>query len=217
VDGIPTQTIYIIMGVLALFGVGHHSWRRSAAEHAAQQWLRKRHYRVLELRTPWFRMARFAPSFFRNSEKAVDFEAIVEDTKLGGTARISMRVWTDWMAQIDGDIEVVVNNISSGEVAPPLFDRLAAAQVAVLRRIADGETAFYAPRRSQGGEAEFNELAEHVMALSRRGMITCGTPRMDAMALNYESIGDIALTHDGKSWLASQSQETAEEPLRTAD
>ena len=200
-------TYAVVGGVLALFGVGYHSWRRSTAERAAERWLRQHHYRVTSLHAPWFRLVMFAPTLFRNSDNAFDFEAKVEDTQLGGTSRIFLRIWVDWMGQVYGDIEVIVDEISSAEIAPPLFERLAEAQVAVLRRIADGETGFYAPRRSEGGGESFNELMEHVLALSRRGMITCGTPRMDGTGRNYISIRDIALTVDGKSWLKEQEQQ----------
>jgi hypothetical protein len=149
----------------------------------------------------------FAPAIFRNNNNAFDFEAIVEDRDLGGEACMFVRVWANWMGQFDGEVEVVIDEISHGEEAHPLMERLADAQSAVLHRISNGEGAFYAPRRSEGGEAEFNELVEHVLALSRRGMITCGTPTVDGRNVgNYASIEKIALTPARRSWLEAQTQ-----------
>jgi hypothetical protein len=159
----------------------------------------------------------FAPSFLRNSNNAFDFEAVVEDRDLGGEARLFLRVWANWIGQFDGEVEVVIDEISRGEEAHPLMERLADAQAAILQRVADGETAFYAPRRSEGGEAGFNELVEHILALSRRGMITCDAPSVDSRSTtDYRSIDNIALTPAGRSWLESQA--THSEPdARSSD
>jgi hypothetical protein len=200
------EQFYVVAVAFAVVSTGWYLWRRAMARDIAEQWLRQHHYHVLSLRAPWLRMAMFAPSFLRNSNNAFDFEAIVEDRDLGGEARMFLRVWANWMGQFDGEVEVVIDEISHGEEAHPLMERLADAQSAVLHRIANGETAFYGPRRSEGGEAEFNELVEHVLALSRRGMITCGTPTVDGRNVgNYASIEKIGLTPAGRSWLVSQS------------
>src|SRR5688572_6644930 len=199
--------MYIIGVVISLVVGGHYAVTRAGAERRAHRWLRQHHYRVVSLRTPLFRMPRFAPRMFRDSDNVFDFEALVEDTQLGGTAKLSLRVWTDFLGRRDGEVEVFVDEISSAEEVPPLFGRLADAQIAVLRRIAEGETEFYPPRRSDMSGENFNELAEHVLALSRRGMITCGRPVMDATARNYMSIGDVALTLDGNAWPMEQEKE----------
>lgn len=193
-----------------LLSLGWYGWRRAAAKDAAEAWLRQHHYHVVALHAPWLRMAMFAPRLFRNENNAFDFEATVEDRNLGGEARLFLRVWANWMGELNGEIEVVVDEISRGD-AHPLMERLADAQAAILRRVADGETAFYAPRRSEGGQEEFNGLVEHVMALSRRGMITCDTPSIDGRATtNYTSIDNIALTRAGRTWLESQQPHARE-------
>jgi hypothetical protein len=203
------EQFYIVAAVFVLLSSFWYLWRRATAKGVAEQWLRQHHYHVVALRAPWLRMPMFAPSFLRNSNNAFDFEAIVEDRDLGGESRLFLRVWANWMGQFDGEVEVVIDEISRGEEAHPLMERLADAQSAVLHRIANGETAFYAPRRSEGGEAEFNELVEHVLALSRRGMITCGTPTVDGRnTTNYTSVDNIALTPAGKTWLESQRTPT---------
>jgi hypothetical protein len=200
----PDQ-FYIVAAAFAVIGTAWHLWRRAQARDVVEGWLRQHRYHVISLHAPWSRLTMFAPSFFRNNNNAFDFEAIVEDRALGGEQKMFLRVWSNWTGQFDGEVEVVIDKISHGEEARPLMERLADAQAAILRRIADGENAFYAPRRSEGGQAEFNELVEHVLALSRRGMITCNAPTIDGrVTTNYASIENIALTTAGKTWLQSQ-------------
>jgi hypothetical protein len=196
---------YIVASVFAVLSTFWYLWRRATAKGVAEQWLRQHHYHVVALRAPWLRMPIFASSFLRNSNNAFDFEAIVEDRDLGGESRLFLRVWANWMGQFDGEVEVVIDEISHGEEAHPLMEQLADAQSTVLHRIANGETAFYAPRRSEGGGPEFDELVEHVLALSRRGMLTCDAPSVDGRATtSYTSVDNIALTPAGRKWLDSQ-------------
>ena len=201
-----TDRYDLVAVVFAVVSIGWHLWRRAMARDIVDDWLRRHSYQVISLHAPWFRFAMFAPAIFRNNNNAFDFEALVEDRALGGDVRLFLRVWANWMGQFDDEVEVVVDKISRGEEARPLMERLADEQSAILQRVADGETAFYAPRRSEGGEAEFNELVEHVLALSRRGMLTCGTPSVDGRNVsNYASIEKIALTPAGRSWLEAQT------------
>jgi hypothetical protein len=150
--GVRPDQSYLVAGLFAVISIGWHLWRRVMARDVVEEWLRRHHYPVISLHAPWFRFAMFAPAIFRNNKNAFDFEALVEDRDLGGEVRLFLRVWENWMGQFDGDVEVVIDKISRGEQARPLMERLADAQSAVLHRIANGEGAFYAPRRSEGGE-----------------------------------------------------------------
>jgi hypothetical protein len=59
----------------------------------------------------------------------------------------------------------------------PIFLLTAAiALLGMMRRVAAGETRFYAPRRYEKDGAKYDEMVEHLLALSRRGMITCTEP-----------------------------------------
>ena len=197
----------MFVAAFAVLAVVHYTYRRARAKAAAEQWLRMHHYRLRSLTTPWFRMTGFATSWLRNSNNAFDFQATVEDTQLGGTGTVFLRVWMDWVGEINDEIEVVWGEMPeghSGRESAPLWERLADAQLGVLRRVAGGETALYAPRNLEASGTKFSELVEHVQALSRCGMLTCGEPRLDGRSNQCISIGDLAVTEDGKRWLESQ-------------
>ena len=49
---------------------------------------------------------RFRLTPFRNNDWAVDFRAEVDDTRLGGTGKLQLRVWTDWLGMIDRKPEI---------------------------------------------------------------------------------------------------------------
>lgn len=137
------------------------------------------------------------------------FVAIVDDKQLGGTGKVFLRVWSNWTHTGTNDVEVVWDTMPQSGLpgAPqPLWERLADAQLSALRRIADGETTFYAPKRNEESET-FDELIEHVQALAQRGMITSGQPRSDGRdGVQYTSIGDLRITNEGQKWLESQSK-----------
>ena len=146
-------------------------------------------------------------SWHRDSHNAVDFEAVVDDGQLGGTGTVFLRVWTNWFGETTDEIEVVWHQMPEGGIrveSLPLWERLADEQLAVLRRVEQGEKAFYAPRNLEASGGEFSELVEHVLALSRRGMTTCSEPRMDDRNPNqYVSVGELSVTEDGRRWLNS--------------
>jgi hypothetical protein len=95
----------------------------------------------------------------------------------------------------------------SGGIASdrPLMDRLADAQLDILRRVSSGETTLN-PRRSEN----VDETIEHVEALGRRGMLTFD-PRIEVGhpgRLRYSSITSLAVTDDGRRWLTQQQTAT---------
>ena len=203
------QSILLLSAAAVLFAIALYRWRYNQARSTVEEWLSRHNYRVRSLRIPWFRGMVFAPSWGRNSDNTFTFHAVVEDRDLGGTGRLWLRVWTSWLGTIDNDVEVAWEQMPEGrtdDIQPPLFSRLAEAQFSLLRRVADGETAFYAPRRSENGGAEFDQMVEHLLALSRRGMIICSEPRPGrAGETQYSDISNVALTSQGQSFLASKS------------
>lgn len=212
------QTALLVGAAVTIAGSLHHWWRHARARDAAHEWLRGHHYRVRDLSVPWFSGMIFGPSLFRNSDNAFDFRAVVDDRELGGTGTVRLRVWMNRMGVIDREIEVLweqmpdENSEESGSFpAPPLAERLMGAQLDLLRRIAEGETFFSLPRSGQYDGAVFDQLVEHVLALSRRGLITCGEPESGARrGTQYSHVSQVALTVDGRAYLA-------ENELRTAD
>ena len=117
-------------------------------------------------------------SFYRNSDRAFDFIAEVDDRDLGGAGKVRLRVWMDWLGKINNDVESQWIDMPSGgvELDKPLMARLADAQLDILRRVQRGETRF--------------EMNEHIEALRHRGMLT--------------SDGRLEITDAGKIWLESQ-------------
>lgn len=204
----PSQSIYLLIAVFVVFAIGHYVWRYTQAKSTAEEWLRVHHYRVKQLRLPWFRGAMFTPSWGRNSNNSFAFEAVVDDMQLGGSGTVWLRVWTTWFGEIDPEVEVLWDQMPDGRTDDmrPLAERLADAQLALLRRIVEGETAFYAPRRGENDGGAFDELVEHLLALSRRGMITCSEPRTDPRSgTQYSAVSEVALTPAGQSFLESKS------------
>lgn len=199
--------VYLIGAGFVVLVVLQHAFRRGRAKAAAEQWLRQHHYRQTSLRTPWFRTMGFATSWLRDSGNAFDFEATVADTQLRGTGTIFLRVWTNWLGEITDEVEVVWDEMPEGGGSHrplPLWERLADAQLVVLQRVAQGETALYAPRNPGESGENFSELIEHVLALSRRGMLTSGEPRVGNRNTNqYVSIDNLSLTEEGRRWLES--------------
>jgi len=87
----------------------------------------------------------------------------------------------------------------------PLAERLADEQLALMRRVAAGETRFYAPRRWEKDGAKYDEMVEHLLALSRRGMITCTEPEPGVKGITqYSDVADVALTAAGQDFLNSR-------------
>ena len=202
------QPVFLLSGAVILFGIGQYYWRYNQAKGIAQDWLHEHHYRVTKLSLPWFHGIVFPPSLLRNTNRAFVFEAIVDDDDLGGTGSVFLRVWTTWLGTTDSDVDVVWKRMPhGGDVGDyrPLAERLADEQLALMRRVAAGETRFYAPRRWEKDGAKYDEMVEHLLALSRRGMITCTEPEPGVKGITqYSDVADVALTAAGQDFLNSR-------------
>jgi hypothetical protein len=77
------------------------------------------------------------------------------------------------------------------------------AQIAVLRRVAAGESSLRPSGRDAAARVEFDTLVEHVLALNHRGLLHCATPIAELRAdAQYAAVTDVELTEEGRQALA---------------
>ena len=147
-------------------------------------------------------MFRLTP--FRNNDWALDYRADVDDLRLGGSGELRLRVWTDWLGMIDREPEI-------SWVRMPTLDNAGAptpemqwenAQVAVLRRVASGESTLRPAGRDVAAREAFDALVEHVLALQRRGLLHCATPIAELRdGAQYAAVTDVVLSAEGRQAL----------------
>lgn len=123
-DLINAHPMFLLAAAFVVFGIGQYWWRYNRAKRTAEDWLRDHHYRVTRLRLPWFTGMVFGPSLLRDSDNAFVFEAVIDDTELGGTGIVWLRVWTTWLGTIDNDVEVAWKQMPDGTTGDfkPLAD-----------------------------------------------------------------------------------------------
>ncbi|HTI65396.1 MAG TPA: hypothetical protein VL524_17865 [Gemmatimonadaceae bacterium] len=199
-----------------LFGIGHYLWRRQTARDRAELWLAENRYHVRELRIPWFvGIGRFPPTLLRSSRNAFVFRAVVEDKSFGGTGVVWLRIWTGWLGRLGDDVEVSWERMPKREASEaggdgndaPIEERWAERQLTLLRRIQHGETTFRPSGRGPAAGAEFDELVEYLLAMQRRGLITCGTPLAGVHGESqYAAVTNAALTEAGERVLQESEQ-----------
>lgn len=195
---------FILYAAAAIaLAVGWSLWGRARARDAAQAWLERHGYRVRSLRATWGGVGAYPPELrlVRRNEQLVVFRATVDDRRLGGTGVALVRVRVGPLGGIDADeIEVAWERMPDPYAGgPPSPDAgWLDAQLAVLRRIAAGETTFRPTATEPAGEA-FDAVVEHLLALQRRGLATCATPTADLRGRGqYAFVADAALTSEGE-------------------
>lgn len=73
------------------------------------------------------------------------------------------------------------------------------AQIAVLRRVAAGDTRWLPEGRDPDARADFDTMVEHILALQRRGLLHCATPLAELHSVaQYAEIADVVLTTEGR-------------------
>lgn len=195
------QTVWIVGAMVAL-SLAHWWWRYRQARAIADQWLAQHRYRVRSLRVAyWNSRPRFRMTPFRNNDWAVDFRAEVDDMRLGGTGVARLRVWTDWLGMIDREPEVswdrMPTEADGGARLPET--QWADSQIALLRRVALGESTFRPDARDATSRTDFDQTVEHLLALQRRGLLRCSTPLAELKAdAQYAAVTDVELTDDGR-------------------
>jgi hypothetical protein len=213
---IPTS--WVAMAGLFALSLGHWWWRRVKAREIAEQWLHQHRYRVRSLRVSYWNMQpRFRMTPFRNNDWAVDFRAEVDDVRLGGTGKVRLRVWTDWLGMIDREPEISWEQMPTeehgGARAPE--SQWLDAQIGLLRRVAGGESTFRPEGRDAAARTEFDETVEHLLAMQRRGLVKCSTPMAELRAdAQYSVITDVEITDDGRRALdrANEADRPAPRP-----
>jgi len=198
----PQSTAFLLSAAVVVLGVGHYAWRRIRAREIAERWLAQQRYRVRSLRVSyWDTQPRFRATPFRDNDWAVDFRAVVDDMRLGGTGEMRLRVWTDWLGMIDREPEVSWVKMPTEEAGGPQSPETqwADAQIALLRRVAGGELTFRPAGRDAAAREEFDATVEHLLALNRRGLVTCATPIAELEAdAQYAAVADVVLTPEGR-------------------
>jgi hypothetical protein len=196
--------IWVYGGALVALQIAWAIWRRRSAREIAERWLAHHNYRVKRLRPVyWSTRPVFRLTPFRNNDWAVDFRAEVDDMRLGGTGEVRLRVWTDWLGMIDREPEISWVRMPTLEAGPPAPEvQWENAQIAVLRRVASGESTFRPEGRDSAAREAFDALVEHVLALQRRGLLHCATPIAELRAdAQYAAVADVVLTNEGRQAL----------------
>ena len=190
--------VAILIGALVVFEL----LRRRRAREIAERWLAGHNYRVRSLRPVYLSARpRFRATPFRNNDWAVDFRAEVDDLRLGGTGEVRLRVWTDLLGLMDREPEISwdrMPTLADGGALTPEME-WENAQMAVLRRVASGDTTWRPEGRDPQARADFDAMVEHILALQRRGLLHCATPiaelRDDAQ---YAEVADVVVTPEGR-------------------
>ena len=204
--------LYAAVAVI-LFGLGNYVWRRQIARDCAERWLAENKYQVRGFRVPWFvGMGRFPAHPLRSSKNAFVFRAVVEDKSFGGTGIVWLLVWVGWLGNVYDDVEVSWERMPKrdGGESGPIEAQWAERQTDLLRRIRGGETTFRPGGRDPAAGAEFDELVEYLLALQRRGLITCGTPLANLHGESqYAAVTNAALTKAGERVLEQANSHEA--------
>ncbi len=201
----PNRLLIWFPALLVVVVLAHTTWRYFAARAIAEEWLSRHRYRPRSLRLAWFSFMRFAPRLFRNEARAFQFRGEVDDMRLGGTGILWLRVWTDWLGLADREPDLSWERmpVAADDGSRTMEDRMAATQLALLQQVAGGVTTFRTRARTTEAGADFDEVVEHVMALARRGLVSCDTPMLNVRGdSQYESVSNVSLTERGRRLLA---------------
>jgi hypothetical protein len=204
---------WVLAGVMLVAAIAHYALRRRKARRVAFDWLRQHGYHARRLTIPlWsWRAHRFAPAPLRNNDKAFYARAEVEDRKLGGVGVVWLRTWIGWTGEEIWDTEVFWERMPAEGEGPPAGPVWEDAQLALLERIAAGEhTLRPADSRSTAAGAAFDLEVEHVLALQRRGLVTCATPVAETRVPGraYAYVSDVTLTEEGARFVQRRQAST---------
>jgi hypothetical protein len=191
----------LVVAAFALVGGLQWRFRRDAAQGAAERWLLRHRYRARRLRLSVGGGPHFPLRLSRDSDAAFVYRAEVEDREMGGTGVVWMRLWVDWTGSvIDDEPEVAWERFPRWETPAESPTRTyETAQLALLRRIAEGESVFRRTSALDASGETFSRVVEHLRALERRGLVTLRVPPLDPRRLDDgpDLVTDVALTPEG--------------------
>jgi hypothetical protein len=192
----------LVVAALALVGLLQWRFRRDAAQDAAERWLLRHRYRLRRLRPSVGGGPHFPLRLSRDSDAAFVYRAEIEDRAMGGTGVVWMRDWVDWTGSvIDDEPEVVWERFPRWETPQESPTRTyETAQLALLRRVADGESVFRRSASSLDASGEpFSRVVDHLQALERRGLVRLRLRPLDPRRLDEgpELVSDVVLTPEG--------------------
>jgi hypothetical protein len=189
--------------LFAAVAIAQGRTREASALEAAARWLRAHGYRAhRRMSPPWFAAPKFPGSPWRDTDDAFDFRFAVEDGRLGGAGIVWLRAWPDWRGHVQGELEVWWEQMPAGATvgAPADPERsYEAAQLALIERVAAGETIFRPDARDDAAGERFDMLVEHLLAMQQRGLVTLATPvaELRRPGRRYAAVRDVALTPEG--------------------
>ena len=201
--------VFVTLLVVVWGSIGLAFWRYRAAREVAEEWLLRHRFRVRSLRVPLFRMSPFSASLTAGRRRATHFRAEVDDLSLGGAGVVWLRVWSDWLGSPDREPEVSWERMPqvTDDRSRTIEDRWHRQQLSLLERVAAGEHTFRGRSRSADDGEAFDDEVEHLLAMSRRGFVTCNTPIMDIRGPGqYAAISNVELTDAGRRFLDAQRQ-----------
>ncbi|MDF1502578.1 hypothetical protein [Roseisolibacter sp. H3M3-2] len=199
----------LVVGAFALVGVLQWRFRRDAAQGTVERWLLRHRYRVRRLRLSVGGGPHFPLRLSRDGDAAFVYRAEVEDGHMGGSGVVWLRVWIGWAGTVlDDEPEVVWERFPKWETPEESPARSwETAQLALLRRVADGESTFRRSSSSLDASGEpFARVVEHLQALERRGLVTLRVPPLDPRRLDEgpEVVTDVALSPEGRRVMGRQ-------------
>ena len=208
--GFPSWVV--IAAVVGVATVARDQWLERRARTVVERWAAQHRYRLLRCRRAWFSLAfiNVAPPYdasgFGRRRRPYAFDVAVEDRELGGGSRGRVSVRGDWLAGFDEEVVVEWSELNTPDAAAaPAGPSWNAAQIALLRRVNDGETTFRPddPHTVAAGE-RFDLLVEHLQALQRRGFADFPAPLADTGrgGRQYAAVTGVVLTSAGREVLA---------------
>ena len=202
----------VIFAAAGVVGLARDRWLERRARDVVERWASQHRYRLVRCRRHWFT---FGPTNVAYGYGTRDigrrrhhyvFGVEVEDRALGGRSRGRVSVRGHWLGGLDEDVDVAWDALNVlDESAAPAGMPWEAAQLALLRRVGDGESTFR-PDDLQTPEAgrHFDMLVEHLGAMQRRGLVTFPAPLAEPRlrGRQYAAVTDVALTAAGREMLA---------------
>ena len=205
---LPPWVAIAAAGVVAIV---RDQWLERQARDVVERWAAQHRYQLVRCRRQWLSLAlvdtapRHDALGIEHRRHLYSFSVEVVDRALGGVSRGRVAVRGSWMGGFEEEVDVAWDALNAPDpAAPPAGPSWDAAQLALLDRVAAGESTFRPddPRSAEAGE-RFDLLVEHLQALQRRGLVDFPAPIADlgGTARQYAAVTRVALTAAGRALL----------------